>query len=81
MAGDGLLECAEIWTFAYNCDAATGIRRPGAWADVPVELTEEQFGGKKRIVREEYGYSTDSLEVRACITPECFRKHLLPKKE
>ena len=66
------LDCRELWTFAYACDAQTGLCRPSAEADVLLELTDEQLAEKKRIVNEIYGYRTDVFEYRACVSPEGF---------
>jgi len=81
LIADGILECAELWTFAYDCDSATRACRPGPNADLLVELTEEQLAEKKRIVQEVYGYDEDSFEVRACVSPECYQKHPITEQE
>ncbi len=68
----GEIACVRFWTFAYEVSAPAGDCRPAAWADITVDLTEEQLSEKKRIVREDYGYPGDGFEVRACISPEAF---------
>lgn len=75
LAAHGLLHCAELWTFAYACDATTGVCRGRDDADLRVPLTTEQLGEKRRIVHEMYGYACESFEVRACISPEAFYRH------
>ncbi len=75
LVSSGALRCGELWTFAYECDAASGCCRPKADADVRVVLTPAQLDEKRRIVRELYGYGEDSFEVRACISPEAFCRH------
>jgi len=74
LATEGRLRCDELWTFAYECDSQTGACRPAPWADRFVELTNEQLAEKKRIIREMYGYVEDSFEVKACVSPEAFRR-------
>lgn len=69
----GLLRCRELWAFACDCDAA-GNCAPRDDADVRIELTQEQLAEKKRIVRELYGFSEESFEYRACVSPEAFRR-------
>lgn len=66
------LTCRSLWTFAYDCDAATAHCAPAAGADVLVALSEEQLAEKKRIMHEMYGYGLDSFEVRVCVSPEAF---------
>jgi len=72
---NGLVRCNELWTFACVCDAKTGHCLARRDADVQIELTVEQLAEKKRIVRELYGYEADSFEVRACTSPEGFRRY------
>jgi len=74
LVSEKLLRCGELWTFAYECDSAGGPCRPAQWAETFVNLSEQQLADKKRIVSDSYGYGRDSFEVRACISPECFRK-------
>lgn len=69
-----MLVCGELWTFAYECDTLSGACSPAKWGDILVELTEEQLVEKRRIVEERYGYARDSFELRACISPEAFRR-------
>ncbi len=71
----GRLNCGELWTFAYRCDAATADCKPAADADMLLELTAAELDRKRKIVANEYGYAADSFEVRACISPEAFRIH------
>jgi len=71
---DGMMQCVELWTFAYECDSATGGCRAAPWADMLVDLTAEQLAEKRRIVREEYGYAADSFEVTSCVSPEGFNR-------
>ena len=81
LARDGFLECAELWTFAYRCDAETGRCEPAPDADVFVDLTDEQLQEKRRIIREEYGYGEDAFEVKACVRPEAFRTRKLSSQD
>jgi LmbE family N-acetylglucosaminyl deacetylase len=74
LVANGLLQCGELWTFAYNCDAQTGSCIAQRDADVRVALTDEQLTEKKRVIREMYGYGPDSFEVRACASPEAFHR-------
>ncbi len=74
LVAEGTLQCDRLWTFAYECDNGTSACKPALWADILVELTDEELGKKKRIVHEEYGYAEDSFEVAACISPESFRR-------
>ena len=78
---DGILECHEFWTFAYDCNAESRICQVDPQADVIVELTEMHLCEKRRIVQEMYGYGEDSFEVSACISPETFRKWDIPEEE
>ncbi len=71
---EGMLQCEELWTFAYECDTVTKPCRPASWADIFVELAEKELAEKRRIVQEEYGYGKDSFEVMACISPEVFQR-------
>jgi len=75
LVGNGVIRCSELWTFAYEPgdDGQCHVRGN---ADVKLELTAEQLAEKKRIVRQMYGYSEDSFEVRACVSPEGFDRHL-----
>lgn len=68
----GELASVRLWTFAYEASASARACRPAPWADMTIDLTEEQLSEKKRIVREDYGYPEDGFEVRACISPEAF---------
>ena len=70
---ESVLNCDQLWTFAYNCDAKTGKCLPADDADRLVDLTGQQLFEKKRIIRQEYGYGPDSFEVEVCINPEAFR--------
>ena len=70
---DGILECRDLWTFSYDCDAANGDSYLGAYAQRLVHLTEDQFDEKLRIVRDIYGYRYDSFEANACVAIEGFR--------
>jgi len=70
----GIVKCGELWTFAYQCSERSGACRAAQGADIIVELTGTQLAEKKRIVRDQYGYSGDSFEVKACISPEAFRR-------
>ena len=78
---DGILEGGELWTFAYNCDTQTKTCRVATQADIIVELSEDVLEEKRRIIRDVYGYSEDSFEFSACISPEGFCKWELPKQE
>ena len=66
------IACARLWTFAYEASSRAGDCRPVPWADIKVDLTEEQLLEKRRIVREDYGYPEGGFEVQACISPEAF---------
>ncbi|HUV64981.1 MAG TPA: hypothetical protein VMW24_13870 [Sedimentisphaerales bacterium] len=81
LINDGVLECKDLWTFAYNCDAGTKTCCADPQADIIVELSEEQLSEKRRIVREVYGYDEDSFELCACISPEAFRRWESPGEE
>jgi hypothetical protein len=81
LINDGVLECKDLWTFAYDCDAVTGACCADPQADIIVELSEEQLSEKRRIFREVYGYDEDSFELCACISPEAFRKWESPGEE
>lgn len=74
LARTGELRCGRLWSFAYECDAASGRCVPGRGAEVRVWLSAEQWAAKKRIVRELYGFAADSFEVRACASIEAFRR-------
>jgi LmbE family N-acetylglucosaminyl deacetylase len=69
---NGLLECRELWTFAYECEVSPARCRPADWADEWIDLTDEELAEKKRIVRDMYGYPEDGFEVAACISPEAY---------
>jgi LmbE family N-acetylglucosaminyl deacetylase len=72
MAKAGTLACGELWTFAYDCQTPSGKCTPADWGNHVVPLTEEQLQEKRRMIRDEYGFSPDSFEVTACISPESF---------
>ena len=74
MINEGTLECKELWTFAYECDAEMKKCTAAAEADVLIDLTEQELLKKRLIVQQEYGYGKDSFEVGACISPEAFRR-------
>lgn len=80
LVGNGRLECEELWTFAYDCDLDSGHCLAIPDADVRVDLTDQQLAEKRRLVREIYGYGSDSFEVRACVSPEGFHRHLTGKR-
>ena len=72
-----LVECGELrterlWTFAYEAASPAGDCHPAPWADFTVDLSPEQLAEKRHIVRDEYGYTANGFEVRACISPEAF---------
>jgi len=77
----GRLRSDELWTFAYECDSQTAACCPSPWADRLVDLTKDQLADKKRIIRETYGYRKDSFEVKACVSPEAFRRIQIIDKE
>ncbi len=68
------LRCGRLWTFAYDCDASTAACTPAASSDVHVQLTDSDLSEKKRIMYEVYRYGQESFEVKACISPEAFRR-------
>ena len=68
----GLLVCRRLWTFAYECDAQDGWCQPAFWANKLIPLSDSRLEAKKVVVQDAYGYGSDSLEVRACISPESF---------
>jgi LmbE family N-acetylglucosaminyl deacetylase len=78
---DGLLKCKELWTFAYDCDGATGACTPSCEANFLLDLTDQELAEKKRIIRQEYGYDDDSFEVTACVSPECFKRPSRPQEK
>jgi hypothetical protein len=69
---NGLLDCGELWTFAYECESPSGRCRPADWADEEIELTQREWTEKRRIVRDVYGYPETGFEVMACIRTEAF---------
>ncbi|MGC9455846.1 MAG: PIG-L deacetylase family protein, partial [Phycisphaerae bacterium] len=73
LVDSGLLRCGQLWTFAYDCDAA-GNCRPRDDADIRFELPAATLTEKRRIIHEMYGYGEDSFEVAACVSPEAFRR-------
>jgi len=75
-----LLICNELWVFAYDCASDTGRCKPAPWADTMVQLSRRELAEKKHIIQGLYGYGKDSFEVTACISPESFMKHKLPKE-
>lgn len=80
LAAAGIVRCRELWTFAYVRDARGGHCLARRDASVRLPLTEEQLAEKKRIVHEIYGYSKDSFEVRACVSPEGYRRRIGPEQ-
>ncbi len=78
---DGILECGELWTFAYDCDAQAKICEASAQADIIVELSENDLQEKRRIIRDMYGYGEDSFEFSVCISPEGLRRWKFPEEE
>jgi len=78
---DGVLRCRELWTFACECDARTAACRPSPGADLLIHLTAEQLAKKKQIVHKEYGYGADTFEVRACVSPESFRRERIMRED
>jgi len=77
---DGILECDELLTFAYECDSKGRICRVNPRAETIVDLSESHLLEKRRIVRDMYGYGRDSFEVRACISPEAFQERQFQKE-
>ncbi len=75
LAGAGALRCGELWSFASVCDPQTGHCMARRDADLRIALTDGQLAEKRRIVHEMYGYAWDSFEVKACVSPEGFRRH------
>ncbi|MFW6155661.1 MAG: PIG-L family deacetylase [Planctomycetota bacterium] len=75
LADRGHLRCEDLWTFAYDCAAATGRCAGQADAPIRIDLTDDQLAGKRRIIHDLYGYGADAFETRACISPETFRRH------
>ncbi|NLF31027.1 MAG: PIG-L family deacetylase [Planctomycetes bacterium] len=75
LAAGGELPHEDLWTFAYDCAAATGRCVPQADATVRIDLTEAQLAGKRRIIHDTYGFGEEAFECRACISPEAFRRH------
>ena len=81
LISDGILECNELWTFAYDCDAQTNVCHVAPQADMIIELSDAHLQEKRRIIRDIYGYGEDSFEFSACISPEGLCKWELPKQE
>jgi hypothetical protein len=81
LAKSGDLICKNLWRFAYDCNADNGACSPLPTADKLIHLSTGQLSEKRRIVREIYGYSEDSFEVRACISPEAFQSVGKTRKE
>jgi LmbE family N-acetylglucosaminyl deacetylase len=75
----GLLNCREVWTFSCHCDAARAFCRARKDSDIMLPLTDAQLAEKKRIVREMYGYGSDSFELRVCTSPEGFHRHTMER--
>lgn len=80
MRADGLLECAQLWTFAYDCLPVSGRCLPAGGADVLLKLTRRELTEKKRLIREVYGFRPRSFEDRACISPEAFVKQSIQQE-
>ncbi len=74
LAARGELRCEALWTFAYDCAAATGRCTPRADATVRIALSDDQFAAKRRILHDLYGFGPDAFETRACIRPEAFHR-------
>jgi len=74
LAGTGDLRSDQLWTFAYDCSAATGRCVPRGDATIRINLTDDQLAGKRRIIHDLYGYEADAFETRACIRPEAFHR-------
>lgn len=71
---DCLLNCEELWTFAYCRDPCTHHCEAASDADIVVDLTEDELREKMRIIQDVYGYGPESFEMKACTSPEAFRR-------
>lgn len=79
LASQRLLQCRELWTFAYECQNPQGNCRPADGAGILVPLTTQQLDRKRQIVCEHYGFAAESFEARACISPEAFTSIQMPE--
>ena len=72
---DGILDCEQLWTFDYQCDAESRTCRANPRAEILIDLSEEILSNKRRIITDVYGYGEDSFECAACVSPEGFHRN------
>ena len=70
-----LLKGKNIFYFNYKKEDKIII--PGKNPDFIVNLSEEEFFEKKRIVSRMYGYSMDGIDVGYCTNPEVFKRSII----
>ena len=63
----------ELIFFAYDDCGKTCLPRPSQDATILIDLREDEFAAKQRIMRDIYGFSTDSFEVQSAGPVEAFR--------
>ncbi len=67
----GRLNSRRLWTFALDVDLK-GNSRAAERANLCLKLNERQLEAKRKIVRDVYGFSENSFELRACSPVEAF---------
>ncbi len=76
----GHLHATELWLFAYEDGNGAYLPRPQSDSDNRLQLTEEIWREKRRMVTELYGFAPDSWEARVTPPVEAFRCFCQPSQ-
>lgn len=73
MLGEKILKTKELWFFNYSDNLKKNFPKFKEDSDLLVELDEETFNNKKKIICEIYGFSENSWEAQAIPKVEGFK--------
>lgn len=68
----GLIHCEELWNFAYEDGGRMYFPRPVKTADVYIELSDEIWQIKYNIIKDLYGFGSQSWEAETTPKAEAF---------
>ena len=69
---NGMLNCTELFTFAYEDCGGKHLPRPNENADVVAVLPKHIWELKYNLITNVYGFSRDSFEARTTPKKEAF---------
>lgn len=74
MQKKGLLELKSLFCFDYNRVEQPFMCVPNQSAQEKLELTDEEYRKKQRLIHEVYGFKKDIFEYLSCAKVETFKK-------